>query len=208
MLKGLFKKKSYKGSKIQLANKKPHDSVLLWNFYVNGFNKKRISLEIGFPLLIALLTIVISVISDASVTEILQRIEKMNGQIADIVAIQIGFNITCLALIASFNRDTLQHTFSKVQEDSKESALKQLLTSFAYCIFVQTGILIFGIAYNTSITDVLNIEFLKSFKQTWKELLIYSFFLLWLAIILHSFMVFLRNVTLIYKFILVVFKKK
>jgi hypothetical protein len=131
----------------------------------------------------------------------------MNGQIADVVAIQTGFNITCLALIASFNRDTLQKSFSKVQDDSKEAALKQLLSSFAYCIFVQTGILILGIWYNTSVEDLLNIDFLRNINQIPKNITVYIFYLLWISIILHSFMVFLRNVTLIYKFILVVFKK-
>jgi hypothetical protein len=164
-------------------------------------------LEIAVPFVIAILTVFISFISNTTVTEVLLRIEKMNSQIADIVAIQTGFNITCMTLLASFNRDTLRNAFSKAQEDKKESALKQLISTFAYCIFVQTAILILGIVYNIFIADLFNLEYIKSINQNLKETISYTFFLLWITVILHSFMVFLRNVTLIYKFILVVFRR-
>ncbi|MFJ7310833.1 hypothetical protein [Peribacillus frigoritolerans] len=191
-----------------MANKKPHNSVLLWNSYSEGYNFKRILIEIIAPIVITILTILLIFLSDIKVTNILLKVKEMNSQVADIIAIQIGFNITCLALLASFSRDTLHDSFSKVQEGEKESVLRQLLSTFTYCVFVQTGIIFLGIIYNTVVDDLMNIEYLKMVNKNIQLILSYTFFLFWLSFILHSFMVFLRNVSLIHKFILVVFKTK
>lgn len=121
------------------------------------------------------------------------------------VAIQTGFNMTCLSLITSFNKD--KNTFSKVQENEKDSVLKQLISSFAYCVFIQTGILIFGVFYNVILDGLFGLNYLKELNIFVKKLIAFVFFALWLSFIIHSFMVFLRNVILIYKFILVSIKK-
>lgn len=150
----------------------------------------------------------ISFLANNTSTTLLNRIENMNSQIAVIIAIQIGFNITCLSLISAYNKQALKDTFSKVQESEKETVLKQLLASFIYCVFVQTSILVLGILYNITIKDILEIDLLIGIKSSWKVALVYSFFLAWSFIVVHSFTVFLRNVSLIYKVILVNFRDK
>jgi hypothetical protein len=144
-------------------------------------------------------------IKGITVTTVLLKIKEINSQISPMVAIQTGFNMTCLSLIASFNKD--KNTFAKVQENEKDSVLKQLISSFAYCVFIQTGILIFGVFYNVILDGVFGLEYLQKLSTFIKTLMVYSFFLLWLSFIIHSFMVFLRNVILIYKFILASIKK-
>ncbi|OED32364.1 hypothetical protein BHE17_07890 [Planococcus maritimus] len=181
---------------------------LFLKYFFIGYNKKRFILEIFIPLLIAITIISISFLANNTPTTLLNRIENMNSQTAVIIAIQIGFNITCLSLISAYNKQALKDTFSKVQESEKETVLKQLLASFIYCVFVQTGILIFGILYNITIEDILKIDLLKEIKSSLKVTLVYSFFLAWSFIVVHSFTVFLRNVSLIYKVILVNYRDK
>ncbi|MHA4262891.1 hypothetical protein ACX17C_28425 [Bacillus cereus] len=205
MLKWPLKKKSYKGTKIKPANTKPHDSRLILKSYSEGFNKKRILMEFIIPLTFSLLAILILLLSKITVTTVLLKIKEINSQISPMVAIQTGFNMTCLSLIASFNKD--KNTFAKVQENEKDSVLKQLISSFAYCVFIQTGILIFGVFYNVILDGVFGLEYLKKLSTLIKTLTVYTFFSLWLSFIIHSFMVFLRNVILIYKFILASIKK-
>lgn len=201
-----MRKESHKGTKIRPTNKKPHDSQLIWKSFSEGFNKRRIIREFVIPLTISLLAILLLFVSNITVTEVLLKIKEINSQVAPLIAIQTGFNMTCLSLITSFNKD--KNTFSKVQESEKDSVLKQLISSFAYCVFIQTGILIFGVVYNIILEGLLGLDYLKNVNQTLKEILVFVFFIPWLSIILHSFMVFLRNVTLIYKFILVSVKKQ
>lgn len=100
-------------------------------------------MELIIPLIFSLLAILILLLSKVTVTTVLLKIKEINSQISPMVAIQTGFNMTCLSLIASFNKD--KNTFAKVQENEKDSVLKQLISSFAYCVFIQTGILIFGV---------------------------------------------------------------
>lgn len=181
---------------------------LFLKYFFIGYNKKRFVLEILIPLLLAIIIILISFLANNTITTLLYRIASMNSQIAVIIAIQIGFNITCLSLISAYNKQALKDTFSKVQESEKETVLKQLLASFIYCVFVQTGILIFGILYNIAIEDILKIGFLKEINPLFKVVSVYLFFLAWSFIVVHSFTVFLRNVSLIYKVILVNFRDK
>lgn len=162
-------------------------------------------MELIIPLIFSLLTILILLLSKVTVTTVLLKIKEINSQISPMVAIQTGFNMTCLSLIASFNKD--KNTFAKVQENEKDSVLKQLISSFAYCVFIQTGILIFGVFYNVILDGVFGLEYLQKLSTFIKTLMVYTFFLLWLSFIIHSFMVFLRNVILIYKFILASIKK-
>ncbi|MBF7155071.1 hypothetical protein [Bacillus albus] len=205
MLKWPWKKKSYKGIKIKPANTKPHDSYLILQSYSEGFNNRRIFLELILPIIFSLLAILVLIQSNIIVTAILLKIKEINSQIAPMVAIQTGFNMTCLSLITSFNKD--KNTFSKVQENKKGSVLKQLISSFAYCVFIQTGILIFGVFYNVILDGLFGLNYLKELNIFFKKFITFIFFTLWLSFIIHSFMVFLRNVILIYKFILVSIKK-
>lgn len=180
---------------------------MIWKSFSEGYHKKRIYLEIIIPILISLLSISISVLSDLTVTEVINKIKNVNGQLFTIIAIQVGFNITSLSLIAAFNKETLRNAFSKLEEMKKEKALRQLLASFVYCVFIQSAIIIIGLVYYMNVDDLFKIELLVNLNEPIQLIIAFTFYFLWLIVIFHSFMVFLRNVTLIYKFILVTFKR-
>lgn len=159
------------------------------------------------PSLLAIISVAMSVISHSSIVEILIRIKEINIMLFTIVAILFGFNMTSLSLIASFNRVALSNIFSKVEENNKGKALRQLLASFVYCVFILIGILIFGIFYNINLDDLIETQYLKYINDFSLNIIAFSFYFFFLSIIYHSFMVSVRNVMLIYKFILVSFKK-
>ncbi|WP_077618299.1 hypothetical protein [Bacillus sinesaloumensis] len=208
MWKRLLTGKSEAGTKIRPVNKKKQsDSVFIWESYSEGFNRKRILLELVVPGLIALLSWLITFLSFTSVTEILTKVKETNSEFFTIIAIQIGFNITSLALIGAFNKDKLRSMFAKVKDiNKKEKVLKQLLASFIYCVFIQTGIIVVGFFYNINIEDLYKLEYLQKLSTILKNTIVFSLYPIWIWIIFHSFMVSIRNVVLVYKFILVSFK--
>lgn len=138
--------------------------------------------------------------------KIAERIQNLYSLIATTLAIQIGFNITSLTLIVSFNKQGINKIFSSVGLEEKEDVLKQLISSFIYCIYVQTFILILGIIYSMIYIDVFILAIDLTF--TIKIIIALVLYCLWIFVILHSLMAFIRNVVLIYKFILVAYKNK
>lgn len=198
--------RSGKGTKIRPVQDKQSDSALIWESYSEGFNKKRIFLEFIIPVILSIITLIINLTSESSLTNILINLKIINKDFFTIIAIQIGFNITSLALIGTLNRSTLINAFSKIKEiDKKEKALKQLLSSFIYCVFIQTTIITFGFFYNINIEQITKINFFE-LNVFIKQIIIYIFYSIWIGVIFHTFMVTIRNVILIYKFILAVFK--
>lgn len=179
---------------------------MVWENYAEGFNKKRLIYEFLTPSIVALITIVVYLLSHLATSDILMNIKKINSEIFTVIAIQIGFNITVLALLGSFNRDTLKKVFSKITSIyEKEKVLKQLLASFIYCIFFQTGIIFIGVFYNINVEEILSIDYINPDIVT-KYIVVFTFLFIWIAAIFHTFMVTIRNVILIYKFIIVTFK--
>src|SRR5690625_5136295 len=135
MWKHRLKKKSQRGTKIKPVENKQSDSSFIWESYSKGFNKKRLLFEFIIPGFLALSTLSIYLLSYSSITTTLLKIKDINSEFFTIIAIQIGFNITSLALIGAFNKETLRDVFSKIREGKKkEKALKQLLASFIYCV--------------------------------------------------------------------------
>lgn len=63
-----------------------------------------------------------------------------------------------------------------------------------------------GFFYNININNLLDIEIFEQVRNITKQLITYTLYTLWIAIIFHSFIVTIRNIILIYKFILVVYK--
>ncbi|UJL45804.1 hypothetical protein KFZ58_15660 [Virgibacillus sp. NKC19-16] len=140
--------------------------------------------------------------------EILMNIKEINSDFFTVIAVLVGFNITSVSLISVFNKDTLRNVFSKLKGGKeKEKVLKQLISSFIYCVFIQIGIIVMGSFYNIIVEDLIKIEFLQGIYNVIKRLVILSLYALWIGIIFHSFIVSIRNVFLIYKFILAVYKE-
>jgi len=191
---------------MKVVKRKQSKTHLIWDSYSEGFNQKRIYLEFLFPFFVSLITIIIHCFAYSSIQAILANLKIINYNFFTIIAIQIGFNIASMTLIASFNKVSISNAFSNLKEPTKkEQALKQLLASFTYCILVQTGIIVIGFFYNINIVELININILNLRTNT-AQSIIFLILVLWISIIFHSFMVAIRNVVLIFKFILVTFK--
>jgi hypothetical protein len=198
MLKKIFNRSSTKGTKIRPVRNKKANRIL--HYFVKGYNGGRVILELIIPIFLTVSILLLFHFTSIDIKELLEKIKEINEFTANIIAIQIGFNITSLALIASFNSDLIKNTFSRVAEEKKEQSLKQLLSSFVYCILIQTWIIIFATVYNTayqSLGELLNFWQIPMIGQ---KIIVYAVFLLWMFTLIHSFIVFYRNVILIYKF--------
>lgn len=177
--------------------------------YSEGLNAKRIISEFIIPLLISVLLLVLSLINKSDNSAILNSIKDLNVQLFSILAIQIGFNISSLALIASANKEILNDVFAKQKTDEKSiKAMKQLISSFAYCLIIQSTIITLGIIHYASYDDIMKLKFpIVDWVDTGITYSVRAVYLIWIALIIHSFSIFIRNVFLIYKFILLKIQK-
>lgn len=157
------------------------------------------------PIVLALVSTLITYLSQSHASEILLNVKDTNADFFTIMAILVGFNITSISLIAVFNKITLRKAFSNINnEDKKEKALRQLISSFVYGVFIQIGVIVLGFFYNINVDNLLEVDYVD--VLSYKKSIAYTFYTLWNIIIFHSFIVTIRNITLIYKFILVVYK--
>lgn len=163
--------------------------------------------EIVFPSIVALGILLLFISVDLSPSGIVKKIIEVNGFLINVIAIQIGFNITAMALIVSFNKESIKKVFTTDTEEKSRNLIEQLLASFAYCVVIQTFIIIIGILFLTVNESVSLLSNTYNFNEITKEIIVCIFTFFWTFSIGHSFSVFYRNVSLIYKFILVILKK-
>lgn len=192
--------------KVRKPNKPDNNSLGVFKAYHKGFNSRRAFMELIIPFAISLATVFVFFYSNSESGLISRKIADTNSYLASIIALQIGFNITSLALISSFNKEAIKQTFQNVTDEGKEAVLKQLLATFIYCILIQTFLIIFGTVYNTVIESLKAIAYNINIPSELKKWGALTVTFIWMFTVLHSFMVFYRNVVLIYKFVLVKFK--
>ncbi|MFK3938930.1 hypothetical protein ACI2JA_15630 [Alkalihalobacillus sp. NPDC078783] len=192
-----------------MSRKKPHNFSRVWEWYSFGFNTKRLIHEFLIPTILAVLLTVLAIYSNNTFDQIFKGINNLNKELFSILAIQIGFNISALALIVSSNKEILAGIFStQKSEQTNTDNMTQLISSFAYCIVVQTCIVVYGILHFVALDNILlsNISEWKYYFIS-SENIGYIFYCFLIALVIHSFMVFIRNIFLIYKFILIKLKK-
>jgi hypothetical protein len=159
--------------------------------------------DILWPLAISLLLFFSIGIFEPSGKKILDIIVSINTISLSVLAILAGFNTTSLSVIAAANRDTLKQLNQSGQAAQKSSVLKQLVTFFSYSILVQIIILILGTLIVIFASNISNIYQLIPYKNDLVPSLVLSIFgTVWLTVILYSLFLSVRNVSLLYRYIL------
>lgn len=168
-------------------------------------NKKRFFLEILLPLILsAFLSWVYFSFKDES---LITRITKINSNISTVVAIQIGFNITSLALIASFGEAAGRKAFTKLGDsDETYKNMNQLISTYVYNISIYILLLIWGFIHLAVIEPVFEAGVGAKINSYFFNVSKWIYFAGWSFLILHGFIVFMRNVVLIQLYLLSVLK--
>lgn len=175
--------------------------------YCAGMNKKRFLLEIMIPLILSVLAALLYF--TFSNESLITRITTINSNISTVIAIQIGFNITSLALIASFGESAGSKAFTKLEDnDETYDSMNQIISTYVYNISIYILILIWGFMHLSVIEPIFKAGLGTNINQYFFIVSKWIYFTSWVFFILHGFLVFLRNVVLIQLYLLSVLKNK
>lgn len=160
-------------------------------------------MEILLPFIISVLIVFLYFLFAAENESLALRITSINSSISDVISIQVGFNITCLALIASFGKLTALQTFKNSTDEDRKNSMNQIISSYVYGITVYLFVLVIGVIHLTLIDPLSVANAFASIKDLLLKILKILYFFIWCFFILHGFAVFLRNVILIQLYLLV-----
>lgn len=193
--------------------------------YIKASTPKELSFDWIFPLVLSIAVFTLMFYLSDSNLQILKIIEKINSTAINVIAILAGFNTASLAVITSSNRELLNKLnttispsekveFSKpslfkrmklaITNNTKSNTLKITINFFCYAVIIQLIALIFGLLASAMYDFLPNIQQISFFSlgdlTERFVLLIYGVF--WLTLILHSVFISLRNVEMVYQFIM------
>lgn len=136
-----------------------------------------------------------------------ERITLIHSSISTVVAIQIGFIITSLALIASFGERAGEKAFKKIEQKDIYGNMESIIDSFVYNVMVYICLLVLGFIHQFLFEPITPIIFSNfEIHVILKNILKYCYFGIIVFLILHGFVVFMRNVKLIKLYLLSVLK--
>ncbi|GED61529.1 hypothetical protein [Brevibacillus formosus] len=98
--------------------------------------------------------------------------------------------------------------FENSSEGNNHNILKQVLTFFSYAIVIQLIILVLGsifVVLNKNSQQIYTV--IGFINTTWAKVIISCLGAIWFTIILHSLLVSIRNVSLLYRYILYLAKQ-
>ncbi|WP_028977242.1 hypothetical protein [Sporolactobacillus terrae] len=197
-------------------------------YYLRSSTPKELSFDWIFPFALSLCIFVILAFSIYHNTSILNIIKKMNDASINVIAILAGFNTASLAIIFSAsnnllsklntNNDSvnkeLKQKFSDMPKQSifqrakviifsntKENVLKITVNFFCYAIIIQLIVLIICLMTSMTYSFVPKISHFISNYYVDKVILT-SYGVFWLTLVLHSVFISIRNVEIIYGFIM------
>lgn len=197
----------------QKINRK-HSSVnadtnnILFGFFKFATTKEK-RFDIGLPFAISAIIFVSAYFLIRSNQNLLDIVKDLNSVSLSIMSILAGFNTTSLAVIASTQQKTLFRLFEKNGQKNDKNILEQLLTFFSYSIIIQLILIILG---------SLLLVMLKYASDLYKNLSFVNYFsshiilsvvgLIWLGLVLHTLFISIRNVTILYHYVVFIGSEK
>ncbi|WP_404407650.1 hypothetical protein [Jeotgalibacillus malaysiensis] len=160
--------------------------------------------------------------------EFLIIISGINGLSVTIISILAGFNTASLAIIASTNKDFLNNEISKADDDldlkddipkqtnsffksllvtlfnnKSDNKLKTLIIFFSYAIVAQLIIIVIGLSFDIIFSAALSSTFeILNLEAVIETTIALIFIFMWLTVTFHVIFLSIRNVDMIFKFIL------
>lgn len=195
--------------------------------YIKSSTPRELSFDLITPFLLAALSFlfVFFIMESSNILGILKVIEKINNTAVNVIAILAGFNTASLAVITSANRELLNSLNSKLDPNSevsfstpplwkrikiaifnntKKNTLEITVNFFCYAVIIQLITLILGLLSSVIydfIPNITNFNFI-SISDFIKRVLLTLYGISWLSLILHSIFISLRNVEMVYAFIM------
>ncbi|KZE78626.1 hypothetical protein AV654_02430 [Paenibacillus elgii] len=197
--------------------------------YFHCSSIKELTFDILIPVFVSILIFATIGAMTVSTTTILKIIVNLNTSSINVMAILAGFNTASVAVIASTNKSILNQLYnvtgpqnntkknknffaniwSIIVEKKDENILKITISFFSYAIAMQLIILILGSIIVATSDNVIEFYRQLSFINKMSARIIISILgTTWLTLILHCLFVSLRNVSLLYRYVLFLGKNK
>lgn len=197
--------------------------------YFHCSSLRELIFDILVPFILATLIFIVFFFTNSTAKEVLEIILQINQSSINIMAILAGFNTASVAVIASTNRGVLKrlhetdiesikvekrkNIFARIYrvliDQKDENILKVTITFFSYAIAIQLFILIFGSIIVVTSDNIVKVYLKYKFVNSLTAyFLTTSLGIVWFTIILHSLFVSLRNVSLLYRYILFLGRNK
>lgn len=163
--------------------------------YFNLARSDHLRFDLGVPIIISILLIVVSYLKGVGVLSLLKGINDSIGTIITAFSILAGFNTASLSIFAT--SDSLIARKLRIQqiEGTDRSKMEQILAYFTWSIVVQLTLLFISIISSLLIAHILPINLILQVKVfvfiTWVLLM------LGVAAILYSVLLTVRNVVIL-----------
>ncbi len=177
---------------------------ILYNYRIYSTKLEK-TLFITTPLVVSAIIFFYFYFFEDSNLKLLNYILELNSDALSVIAILAGFNTTSLAIIAASNNEVLRFLRSKKLKNGSGTILKQLISFFSFAILIQLIVLILGILL--SVVSSTFQEVSETFPLITGLLVRIPLSILgalWLAAILFTIMISVRNATLLYRYVLFV----
>lgn len=183
-----------------------HLEEIFKNYFVFASKKENI-FDISIPVIISLIIFLTLFFLEPSNKSILKSISNVNSIALSIIAISAGLNTACLTLVATAQPETLKKLYTAGKKPEDRNILKQVITFFAFSILFQLIILVIGTVFGTVAENIPHLyEELKFISHDVAKLILIIFGFVWVSVILYSFFVSIRNIALLYRYVLYVAK--
>lgn len=179
--------------------------ILITKKYFLNSTRSELSFDVGVPFIVSVVLFSIVGMLSASTVDIIHVFTVITTNSLSVLAILAGFNTTCLAVIASTNQETLKNLVEQGSKDGKDSILHKIITFFSYAICTEILLLITSIIYmiiNKNISDIIGFYSGVGIKTVVSIVGVIS-----ATALLHTLFVSLRNVSLLFMYVLFIAKK-
>lgn len=179
-----------------------HYYEILKNYY-KYMSRGELLIDSLFPMGISLILFTFFYFFEPSTTNILNSILDINNISLAVIAILAGFNTTSLAIIASSNKEVLKNIFNRKSNDGKSNILEQTVSFFTFAILFQISTLVIGTIIAVGSNNIVNLYIFFGFTvHPYAKIATAFVGFIWLSIIIYALFISLRNVTLLYRYIL------
>ena len=186
--------------------------VTVFKDYYKFAGIKERKFDIFMPFIISIVLVLTTFFLIQNPSDILSMLKDLNNVSLNVISILAGFNTASLSLIAASNFNTLGKMFGSgrsVKNDNSANLLKQTVSFFGYAIMMQLFLLILGAVFImvfNSLTPVI-----KNHPYRYWNLSFYIalsvFAITWIAAIFHTLFVSIRNITILYNYVLLIGKE-
>jgi hypothetical protein len=196
--------------KIGMAKKVNTYIVMVWQDYHMYAGLKERQFDIYLPLVLSVIFVGFTALIVPMATDVIGILKDLNNAALNVISILAGFNTASLSVIAASNFAILGRLFGSEREDSKSAEksnlLKQTISFFGYAILIQLGLLVLGailVFVFGSVAVIAKDHPWPLWNLTIKWVAaVFSFF--WIGTIFHSLFVSIRNITVLYNYVLLI----